>query len=92
MKCIEADQDFHKFSNDNFYVDGLVSLDSADGAVNLPKKTQKVLWKMEMYGSIRLSLTALKKDDLSKKLKLLDLDKDVLPVNNSLAIMEGFVT
>jgi hypothetical protein len=52
-KCMEgADQDVQKFVHDNCYIDdGLVSLDSADEAVNLLRKTQEVLME---NGNVRL--------------------------------------
>ena len=79
--------DVKEFINRNFYVDdGLVSLPTAEGVVNLMKRTQSAL---KAEGQIRLHkissnshevMKAFPQEGLGNELKTLEIGKDFLPV------------
>ena len=85
--------DIKEFVNYNFYVDdALTSLPSASQAIDLLKRTQTVL---KTNGNLNLHkvasnnaevMSAFPKDDLSKEIKPLNLEKDLLPVHQSLGL------
>ncbi|XP_062594607.1 uncharacterized protein LOC134256029 [Saccostrea cucullata] len=86
-----SDEDIIEFVKNDFYVDdALTSLPTASQAVDLLKRTQTVL---KNNGNIKLHkiasnhkdvMSAFSKEDLSKEIKLLDLEKDSLPIRQSL--------
>ncbi|XP_061193706.1 uncharacterized protein LOC133201933 [Saccostrea echinata] len=88
-----SDEDIVEFVKNDFYVDdALTSLPTASQAVDLLKRTQTVL---KNNGNIKLHkiasnhknvMSAFSKDDLSKEIKLLDLEKDSLPIHQSLGL------
>ncbi|XP_062607667.1 uncharacterized protein LOC134269481 [Saccostrea cucullata] len=88
-----SDEDITEFVKNDFYVDdALTSLPTASQAVDLLKRTQTVL---KNNGNIKLHkiasnhkdvMSAFSKEDLSKEIKLLDLEKDSLPIHQSLGL------
>ena len=88
-----SDEDIVNFVEKDFYVDdALTSVPTASQAVDLLKRTQTVL---KNNGNIKLHkiasnhtdvMAAFSKEDLSKEIKLLDLEKDLLPIHQSLGL------
>ena len=94
-KTVEKGQeDMKQFVCRNFYVDdGITSLPTSSGAVDLMKRTQKIL---KSEGNLRLhkiasnrkeDMDAFPATDLAKDLRSVDLYKDPLPVQRSLGLL-----
>ncbi|XP_065925824.1 uncharacterized protein [Magallana gigas] len=94
-KSVEnSEQDIKDFVNNNFYVDdALTSVPNASQAIDLLKRTRTAL---KTNGNINLHkvasnnkevMLAFSKEDLSKEIKQLDLEKDLLPVHHSLGLL-----
>ena len=85
--------DIQEFIANDFYVDdGLTSTPTVDKAVSLMRRTQRAF---EVNGNLRLHkiasnskevMSSFPSEDLAKDLALLDLNKDVLPLQRSLGL------
>ena len=85
--------DVQEFISNDFYVDdGLTSTPNVDTAVSLMKRTQQAF---QEHGNIRLHkiasnskevMSSFPSEDLAKDLAVLDLNKDVLPLQRSLGL------
>lgn len=94
-KSVEnSEQDIKDFVNNNFYVDdALTSVPNASQAIDLLKRTRTALKTNSNINLHKVAsnnkevMLAFSKEDLSKEIKQLDLEKDLLPVHHSLGLL-----